>query len=281
MLRHHIGLTTQQIEQVNQRLGQEDAILHRINTWKERAKQAKTCSLVRCLVYTNLFICLLITFLDSMMEELPIETWSLLLIVIVLQTIVYLLALFYGTWNEERERMELNPRMTVWIILLMLSCSMAFYQSLSLHDWKIAFFSVPLGTMIMTLILLWITYLIKRKTGNNFPASHAENAKQNASYCCEKRLLLPHNIKPCSTQHSLLHVISRIGHVLAVCILIGGVFMVGYMTIVSATPWLTLSKFLLDSATIAMTIRVLTMPQGILTDIISYFCIINMSKQIL
>ena len=63
MLRHHIGLTPQQIEQVNQRLGQEDAILHQINTWKERAKQAKTCPLARCLVYTNLFICLLFTFL--------------------------------------------------------------------------------------------------------------------------------------------------------------------------------------------------------------------------
>ena len=95
---------------------------------QERLQQVATCTMMRVVVLLNLALLLLILVLDMVLLDMSHRVCVLLLLFVALCCYVFLITWISGHWNEQKQRMQLSPILSILVVILLFSCVIAFLQ---------------------------------------------------------------------------------------------------------------------------------------------------------
>ena len=86
---------------------------------QERLQQVATCTMMRVVVLLNLVLLLLILVLDMVLLDMSHRVCVLLLLFVALCCYVFLITWISGHWNEQKQRMQLSPILSILVVILL------------------------------------------------------------------------------------------------------------------------------------------------------------------
>ena len=124
---------------------------------QERLQQVATCTMMRVVVLLNLVLLLLILVVDMVLLDMSHRVCVLLLLFVALCCYVFLITWISGHWNEQKQRMQLSPILSILVVILLFSCVIAFWQHVygGVPGWSAYIFPLCIATttMIMAIII--------------------------------------------------------------------------------------------------------------------------------
>lgn len=130
---------------------------------QERMYQVATNRMVRGMIVLNIVLLLLIPILDMILLDMSHKICFLLLLCVALLAYVFVIVWISGHWNEQLQRTQLSPIINVLILVLILSCSWAFYQHMySGVGWWGAYI-FPICIAMTTIVIAIITRMIEHR----------------------------------------------------------------------------------------------------------------------
>lgn len=161
------GLSAQQVADNRRKYG-TNIISHptRLSIW-DKMKRVSSFWLIKALVILEFTLCFAFLILDMCMLNLSLSAASILLIIAATILLTYCVAYMAGHWNEQRNRYELSPMLSILITILCISCSITLYQYLFLSPSPVNYLE-PLGITIAILFSSLLTYLLERKNEKTF-----------------------------------------------------------------------------------------------------------------
>ena len=130
---------------------------------QERLQQVATCTMMRVVVLLNLVLLLLILVLDMVLLDMSHRVCVLLLLFVALCCYVFLITWISGHWNEQKQRMQLSPILSVLIVILLFSCVLAFLQHMFAEVSVLSAYIFPLCIATTTLIMAIIIGVLERR----------------------------------------------------------------------------------------------------------------------
>ena len=130
---------------------------------QERLQQVATCTMMRVVVLLNLVLLLLILVLDMVLLDMSHRVSWLLLLSIALCAYVFVIVWVSGHWNEQKQRMQLSPILSVLIVILLFSCVLAFLQHMFAEVSVLSAYIFPLCIATTTLIMAIIIGVLERR----------------------------------------------------------------------------------------------------------------------
>ena len=130
---------------------------------QERLQQVATCTMMRVVVLLNLVLLLLILVLDMVLLDMSHRVSWLLLLSIALCAYVFVIVWVSGHWNEQKQRMQLSPILSVLIVILLFSCVLAFLQHMYAEVSVLSAYIFPLCIATTTLIMAIIIGVLERR----------------------------------------------------------------------------------------------------------------------
>ena len=130
---------------------------------QERLQQVATCTMMRVVVLLNLVLLLLILVLDMVLLDMSHRVSWLLLLSIALCAYVVVIVWVSGHWNEQKQRMQLSPILSVLIVILLFSCVLAFLQHMFAEVSVLSAYIFPLCIATTTLIMAIIIGVLERR----------------------------------------------------------------------------------------------------------------------
>lgn len=166
MYTHYTGLSAQQVADNRRQYG-TNIISHpnRLSVW-DKLKRVSSFWLIKALVILEFTLCFALLILDMSMLALSLSAAGILLIIAATILLTYCVAYMAGRWNETRNCYELNPMISILIIVLCISFSITLYQQLFLN--QSTNYLEPLGITFAILISSGLAYLLERKNEKTF-----------------------------------------------------------------------------------------------------------------
>ena len=130
---------------------------------QERLQQVLTCKMLRGMLLLNLGILLMISILDMILRNMSHRVGILLLVFVALGIYVFVITWISGYWNKQTHRMQLSPIISVLIVLLALSCAIAFCQHLFWGVSGVNAYIFPICIALTTLLIAILTGIIHQR----------------------------------------------------------------------------------------------------------------------
>lgn len=159
---YYTGLSAEQVADSRQKFGaniihfpMQPSLTDKIS-WVNQSWQ------IRLLLGINFSILLFISFVKMMRISILYDMWTILLIFTVLLVFSYLVILMSAHWNEGMRRLEIDPLVNVWILLLGISGIITSHQNVYNNEVGFAPY-IPILTIAIVLLLMtgiscWIEY---------------------------------------------------------------------------------------------------------------------------
>ena len=129
----------------------------------ERLQQVATCTMMRGMILLNVVLLLLILILDIVLMDMSQRVCLLLLLFVALCIYVFLITWISGHWNEQKQRMQLSPILSVLIVILLFSCVLAFLQHMFAEVSVWSAYIYPLCIATTTLVMAIIIGVLERR----------------------------------------------------------------------------------------------------------------------
>ena len=129
----------------------------------ERLQQVATCTMMRGMILLNVVLLLLILILDIVLMDMSQRVCLFLLLFVALCIYVFLITWISGHWNEQKQRMQLSPILSVLIVILLFSCVLAFLQHMFAEVSVLSAYIFPLCIATTTLIMAIIIGILERR----------------------------------------------------------------------------------------------------------------------
>lgn len=175
MSHRYTGLSAQQVEAQRQKYGANVITPPSPPRLMDKVSQATTCWLVKGMLIANIFLIVLILIIDIVITNMPYSVWYISLVFIVLLGLVFFITMINGRWNATKQRMEIDPLISILMIALAFSGIVAFYQSVFGGEEGIQPYLEPLGIALAILLATSITYVLERKNEKTFRALNVMN----------------------------------------------------------------------------------------------------------
>ena len=123
---------------------------------QEKMQQVVTCKMMRGMILLSVLLLLLIPILDMILLDLSHRVSWLLLLSIALCAYVFVIVWVSGHWNEQKQRMQLSPILSVLIVILLFSCVIAFLQNVfgGVPGWNAYIFPLCIATTTMVMAII-------------------------------------------------------------------------------------------------------------------------------
>ena len=116
----------------------------------DRLQQTATCRLVRGVFVSTVGLVLLFPIYDLLTGDISMRIWRMLLVSLSLLVYLYVFVCMVGRWSEYKQRMLLPSRYVPWVVLLIVSCGVAFYHDfvLGITSWIPYLFVLAVAVMM-------------------------------------------------------------------------------------------------------------------------------------
>ena len=123
---------------------------------QEKMQQVVTCKMMRGMILLSVLLLLLIPILDMILLDMSHRVSWLLLLSIALCAYVFVIVWVSGHWNEQKQRMQLSPILSILIVLLIVSCMIAFVQHMfgGMPGWSAYVFPLCIATTTMVMAII-------------------------------------------------------------------------------------------------------------------------------
>ena len=123
---------------------------------QEKMQQVVTCKMMRGMILLSVLLLLLIPILDMVLLDMSHRVSWLLLLSIALCAYVFVIVWVSGHWNEQKQRMQLSPILSILILLLTVSCVIAFVQHMfgGVPGWSAYVFPLCIATTTMVMAII-------------------------------------------------------------------------------------------------------------------------------
>lgn len=123
---------------------------------QEKMQQVVTCKMMRGMILLSVLLLLLIPILDMILLDMSHRVSWLLLLSIALCAYVFVIVWVSGHWNEQKQRMQLSPILSILILLLTVSCMIAFVQHMfgGVPGWSAYVFPLCIATTTMVMAII-------------------------------------------------------------------------------------------------------------------------------
>lgn len=198
--------------------------------------QATSNRLVKGMIFANVFLVILIAWIDITTKDMSYEVWYLSLVFMVLLGMVYLVTILKGRWNSQKKRIQNSRLITISMLLLITSGILAFYQNVFIGIVGLQAYTESLaiaGIFVMATILPYVLGI-----------------KDKISSQCQDISFL----------HKVRHIskwVGRASYGIAIGVVICRMVVCwtrGDMLVSTLAEWITLVKYLLDTLLLALVV---------------------------
>ena len=123
---------------------------------QEKMQQVVTCKMMRGMILLSVLLLLLIPILDMILLDMSHRVSWLLLLCIGLCAYVFVIVWVSGHWNEQKQRMQLSPILSILVVILLFSCVIAFLQHMfgGVPGWSAYVFPLCIATTTMVMAII-------------------------------------------------------------------------------------------------------------------------------
>lgn len=200
--------------------------------------QSSSCRLVKGMLYANISIVLLVSFIDLHTRNMTYEVWYISVVFVTMLIVSYLVTIYNGRWHDRKRRMENTRVISVTMLLLIVSGSLSFYKNVFLGMVGVQAYLEFVG---ITVLMILVTSLPKMVGIKEEIFRRSQN------------VLLPDKVRHIS------QLIGKMSYCMAVGIIVIRVilYMVqGKMVFESVADWISCFQYMVNSLLFALVILI-------------------------
>ena len=170
MTHNYSGLTAQQVAENRRSFGVNTISAAPKQSFIDKVQQVTTSRLLKGMAIANVVVLFIFLLCDLFTGCVTCASGIILIIFMLLLLFVFIVVYLGGRWNESKERMEINPLITILVVALSCSCLVSYYQDMIIGEEGLYPYFEPLGIALALLLAIGVTSLLERKNDKTFRA---------------------------------------------------------------------------------------------------------------
>lgn len=178
MSHRYSGLSAQQVLSNRRKYGANVITPPARKTVWQKVEQISTYWLIQFLMIAEFAVLFLLLILDICLDDLSCEAGWILVVIAAEILLVYFIAFLGGRWNENKQKHEVDPLISILLMALAFSGCIAYYQSVFIGEDGIEPFLEPIGIIVAILLATGVTYILEKKNEKIFRALNDVNDEE-------------------------------------------------------------------------------------------------------